>query len=65
MGCTKTSAIKYETDKVLFKIYLWELAGPKLDEISGPNNQPNDSENNMGNINIEDIKEDGLPGKKG
>ena len=52
----KTSAIKYETDKVLFKIDLWELALQGLEKISVPSNPPNDSKNNNGNINIEKTK---------
>ena len=36
----------------------------KLDEIPVPSNPPNGRENNMGNINIEEIKKDGLAGEK-
>ena len=63
--CTKTSAIIYETDKVLFKIDPWELALQKLDKIPVPSNPTDDSKNNMGNIIIEENKEDGLGGDKG
>ena len=65
LGCVKTSVIKYEADEVLFEIDLWELALQKLDKIPLPSNPPDDSENNMGSINIEEIKEDGLAAKKG
>ena len=61
-GCTKTSAIKCETDEVLFKIDLWELALQKLDEIPVPSSSTDD---NMGNINIGETKEDCLDGEKG
>ena len=64
LGFTKTSAIKYETDKVLFKIDLWELLLQKLDEIPVPSNPPEDGKNNMGNINVEKINDDDLAGKK-
>ena len=63
--CTKTSAIEYNNDKVLFKIELWELALQKCDEIQVPSNPPDIKENNISNINAEETKEDGLAGKKG
>ena len=56
LGCTKTSAIEYEADEVLFKIDLWELVLKKLDKIPVPSNPPDDNENNMGNVNIEKPK---------
>ena len=65
MGCTKTSAIESETDKVLFKIDPWELALQELDKILVPSNPPGNNKNNMGNINKEEIKKDGLDGEKG
>ena len=51
MGCVKTNAIEYETDKILLKIYLWEHALQKLNKIPVPSNPPGDSKSNMGNIN--------------
>ena len=63
MGCTETSAIKYETDKFLFEIFLCEHA--LLYKIPVPSNPPDDNENSMGNIIMEETKEDGLDGKKG
>ena len=41
--CTRTSAIIYETDNILFKVNLWELALQKLDKIPVPNNPTDDS----------------------
>ena len=64
MGCTKTSAIEYEADKVLLEIDPWHFALQKLDKIPVPSNPPGDSKNNMGNINVKEIKQDGLAGKK-
>ena len=64
LRCTKTSAIKYETDKVLFEIDMCNPALKKLDEISVPSNSHNESKSNMGNTNMEGIKKDGLAGKK-
>ena len=65
LGYTKTSTMEYKTDKVLFKINLWELALQKLDKIPVPSNPPDDNKNNMGNVNIEKNKEDHLDGEKG
>ena len=65
LGCTKTSAIKYETDKALFEIDLLVLVLQKLNKILVPNNPPDDGKNIMCNINMEEIKKDGLAGKKG
>ena len=65
LGCTKTSAIQYEISEVLFEIDLWELALQKLDKILVHSNPPDDNKNNMGNINVEKTKEDGLDGEKG
>ena len=53
LGCTKTSAIKYEAHEVLFKIDLWELVLQKLDKILVPSSPLDDNKNNMGNVNIE------------
>ena len=64
LGCMKTCAIKYETDNVLFEVDLWKLAILKIDKIPIPSNSPDDSKNNEGNINIEEIKEDDLAGAK-
>ena len=64
LGCTKTSAIEYETDEVLLKIDMWELALQKFDKIPISSNPPDDNKNDMGHINIERTKEDGLDGKK-
>ena len=54
-----------KTDEVLFEIDMWELALNKLDKIPISSNLPDDSKNNMGNINIGKTKEDGLDGEKG
>ena len=60
LGCIKTSTRDYRKREVLFKIDLWELALRTLDKILVPNNPPNDNKNDMGNINMEGNKEDGL-----
>ena len=65
LGCTKRITIKCETEKILFEIDLSELALQKLDKIPVPNNPPDENENNMGNINIEEAKEGGVDGEKG
>ena len=62
-GCTKTIMIEYENSKVLFEIELWELVLQKLDEIPVPSNPPDDNKNDMGNINMEENKKDGLDGE--
>ena len=54
----------YQNKTVMFEIDPWELALQKLDEIPVPGNPPDDSKNNMGNIKIKEIKEDGLAGEK-
>ena len=64
MGCTETNVIRTETDKVLFKIDVWELMLQKLDEIPIPSNPSNDGESNMGNTHMEEVKKEGLAGKK-
>ena len=64
LGCPKPGAIKYETDNYLFETDLWKLSPEKLDEILVPRNPSNDSKNNMGNTNMEEIKINGLAGKK-
>ena len=63
LGCTETSAIKYENSKVLFEIEQWELVLQKLEEIPIPSNPPDDNGNGMGNINMEENKKDGLDGE--
>ena len=65
LGCTKTSAIKYEVDKVLFKINLWELTLQKLKEILIPSNPCDDNKNGMGNINVEENKKGVKSGSSG
>ena len=64
LGCTKTSTVKYENGEVLFENDLWELALQKLDKIPVPSNPPDDNKNNMGNIIMEETKENGLDGEK-
>ena len=64
LGCTKTSAIEYETDEALFEFDLWELALQKLNEVLVPSNPPDESKHNKGNTNKEKIKEVGLAGEK-
>ena len=54
LGCLETSAIKSETDEVLFKTDPWELALKKLNEILVPNNTPIDNENDISNTNMEE-----------
>ena len=61
--CTETSTIEYENSKVLFKVDLWELMLQKLEEILVPSNPPDGNKNNMGNINMEENKKDGLDGE--
>ena len=58
MGCTKDIAIKYKNIKVLFEIDLLELTLKKLKEILVPTNPPDFSKNSMGNINLEESKND-------
>ena len=65
MSCTETSAIEYKNGKVLFKIDLWELLLQKLDKILVPSNPSDDIKKNMGNINMEETKEDALDGENG
>ena len=62
-GCTEICVIEYENGEVLFKIDLWELVPQKLDKILVPSNPHDDNKNNMGNIKMEETKEDGLDGK--
>ena len=64
LGCTNTNAIEYENYDVLFKIDLWEVVLQKLDKILVPSNPPDDNKNEMGNINIEETKENCLNGEK-
>ena len=54
LGCTKASTIKYKNSEVLFKIDLWEFVLQKLEEISIPNNPPEDNEMGTGNSNMEE-----------
>ena len=64
LGCANMHAIDYETDKVVFKLKMWELELQKLDKIPKPSNPHDDSKHIKGNTNVEEIKEDSLAGEK-
>ena len=63
MGCTEAITIKYENCRVLVEIDLWEFVLQKDDDIPVPSNTPDENKNNMGIINMEETKKDGMDGE--
>ena len=61
-GVPKQVQLSMKTE-VLFRIDLWELVLQKLEEILVSSNPPNDNKNDMGNMNMEESKKDGLDGE--